>query len=62
MQRAKTNLQRLGFDIFYSEEVCLLSKITGDPTVGSFLAKEQSGSTHRGLHVCTGFGSFQQTP
>ena len=40
----------------------LLSRITGNRTVRFLQAKKQSGSTHRGLHVGTGFGEFQQTP
>ena len=36
----------------------LLSRITTDWTVGFLRAKKQSGSTHRGLHVGIGFGSF----
>ena len=40
----------------------LLSRIPGVRTVGSLRAKKQSGSTHGGLHVGIGFGSFRQTP
>ena len=39
----------------------LLSRITGNRTVGFLRVKKQSGSTHRGLHVSTGFGEFRQT-
>ena len=40
----------------------LLSKISGDRTVGFLRAKKQSGSTQRGLRVGTGFREFRQTP
>ena len=36
----------------------ILSKILGNPTVGSFRVEKENCSTHRGLHVGTGFGSF----
>ena len=37
----------------------LLSKIPGDPTVGFLRAKKESGSTHRGQRVDTGFLEFR---
>ena len=40
----------------------LLSRNTGDPTVGSLQDKKESGSTRRGLRVGTGFREFPQTP
>ena len=40
----------------------LLSKISGDPTVGSLRDKKESCSTRRGLRVGTGFREFPQTP
>ena len=46
----------LGFG--FRERVPLLSKIPGDPTVGSFRVEKENCSTHRGLHVGTNFGSF----
>ena len=40
----------------------LLSKNTGDPTVGSLRDKKGSCSTQRGLRMGTGFREFPQTP
>ena len=40
----------------------LLSRFLSDPTVGTSWDKKESYSTHRGLSVGTGFGSFRQTP
>ena len=40
----------------------LLSKISGDPTVGSLRDKKKSCSTRRGLHVGTRFRELPQTP
>ena len=40
----------------------LLSKISGDPIVGSLRDKKESCSTRRGLHMGTGFREFPQTP
>ena len=40
----------------------LLSKISGDPTVGFLRAKKETGSTHQGQRVGTGFLEFQKTP
>ena len=42
--------------------MCLLSKITGDPTVEIRRDKKESGSTQRGLRVGTDFKEFRQTP
>ena len=39
----------------------LLSKITGDPTVGIRRDKKESGSTQRGQRIGTGFKEFRQT-
>ena len=36
----------------------LLSKISGDPTIGILRSKKQSCSTRRGLRMGSGFGSF----
>ena len=47
---------------FMRERVFLLSKNTGDPTVGSLRAEKESYSTRRGLRVGTGFKEFPQTP
>ena len=44
------------------EKESLLSKILGDPTVGTLRNKKEGRSTHRGLRVGISFGSFQQTP
>ena len=40
----------------------LLSQFPGDPTVGIRRDEKEKCSTHRDLHVGTGFGSFRQTP
>ena len=40
----------------------LLSRNTGDPTVGSLRDKKENCSTRRGLCVGTGFREFPQTP
>ena len=40
----------------------LLSKNTGDPTVGSLRDKKENCSTRRGLRMGTGFREFPQTP
>ena len=40
----------------------LLSKTSGDPTVGSLRDKKESCSTQRKLRVGTGFKEFPQTP
>ena len=45
-----------------TERVFLLSKNTGDPTVGSLRDKKENCSTRRGLRVGTGFKEFRQTP
>ena len=47
---------------FLSENVRLLSRIVGDPTVGSLRDKKESFSTRRGLRVGTRFWEFPQTP
>ena len=47
---------------FFRDDVLLLSKNTGDSTVGSLRDKEESCSTRRGLRVGTGFRGFPQTP
>ena len=44
------------------ERVKLLSRNTGDPTVGSLWDKKESCSTRRGLRVGTIFEEFRQTP
>ena len=50
-----------GFFLFLEREY-LLSKIVGDPTVGSLWDKKESCSTRRGLRMGTGFREFPQTP
>ena len=40
----------------------LLSRISGDPTVGSLRGKKESCSTRKGLRVSTRFKEFRQTP
>ena len=47
---------------FLERERLLLSKIPGDPTVGSRRDKKGSCSMRRGLRVGTGFREFSQTP
>ena len=44
------------------EKVFLLSRNTGDPTVGSLRDKKENCSMRRGLRVGTGFREFPQTP
>ena len=40
----------------------LLSRFTGDPTVGIHQSKKESCSTRRGLRVGSDFEEFRQTP
>ena len=40
----------------------LLSKISGDPTVGSLRDKKESCSRRKGIRVGTRFKEFRQTP
>ena len=42
--------------------MCLLSRISGNPTVGSLRDEKESCSTRRDLRVGTGFEEFRQTP
>ena len=42
--------------------MCLLSRISGNPTIGSLRDKKENCSTRRDLRVGTGFEKFQQTP
>ena len=42
--------------------MALLSRNTGDPTVGGLRDKKENCSTRRGLRVGTGFREFTQTP
>ena len=49
-------------DIFVRERERLLSRISGDPTVGSLRDKKENCSTRIGLRVGTGFREFPQTP
>ena len=42
--------------------MCLISRIVGDPTIGSLQDKKESCSTRRGLRVGTEFREFPQTP
>ena len=51
-----------GFVIFFLEIEKLLSKIPGNPTVGSLRDKKENCSTRRGLRVGTRFREFPQTP
>ena len=46
-----------GFFLFLEREY-ILSKIPGDPTVGSLRDEKESCSTRRGLRVGTGFEEF----
>ena len=50
-----------GWCVFLRERE-LLSRIVGDPTVGSRRDEKESYSTRRGLRVSTGFKEFRQTP
>ena len=49
-------------EILACERVRLLSKNTGDSTVGGLRDKKENCSTRRGLRVGTGFREFLQTP
>ena len=49
------------FLCYFRESEQLLSKIPNDRAVGFLLAKKESGSTHRGQRVGTGFLEFRQT-
>ena len=53
--------RELDLKVLEREREKLLSKISGDPTVGIFRSKKQSCSTRRGLRLGSGFGSFRQT-
>ena len=54
------NKRCTGLDfVLFLEREHLLSRISVDRTVGFLRTKKQSGSTHRGLHEGTGFGSFR---
>ena len=46
----------------FKRERALLSKNTGDSTVGSLRDKKENFSTRRGLRVGTIFREFSQTP
>ena len=46
----------------FRERVWLLSRNTGDPTVGSLQGKKENCSTRRGLRVGTRYKEFRQTP
>ena len=48
--------------MIFLEREHLLSKISGDRTVGILRAKKESVSTQRGQRVSTSFKEFQQTP
>ena len=48
--------------IFLGERVFLLSRNTGDPTVGGLRAEKERRSTQSRLRVDSGFASFRQTP
>ena len=48
--------KRIFFFFFFS---LFLSQIYGNRTVGFLRTKKQSSSTHRGLHVGTGFEEFR---
>ena len=48
--------------ILEREKDLLLSRFSGDPTVEIRRDKKESRSTHRGLHVGSGFEEFRQNP
>ena len=60
--KMKTKLAVAIFLRFSLEREKLLSKNTGDPTVGSLRDKKGNCSTRRGLCMGTGFRGFPQTP
>ena len=47
---------------FKCERVFLLSRNTGDPTIGGLRAEKERRSTQSRLRVDSGFVSFRQTP
>ena len=49
-------------DFLEREREHLLSRFSINRTVGILRSKKESGSTHRGQHVGTGFLEFRQTP
>ena len=49
---------RNGYGDFLEREGLLLSRISGDPTVGSLRDEKESCSTWRDLRVGTGFEEF----
>ena len=50
------------FESFLERERALLSRNTGDPTVGGLRDKKENCSMRRGLRVGTRFREFTQTP
>ena len=52
----------VAMNFVFLERERLLSKILGDPIVGSVRNKKEGCSTRRGLRVGSDFGSFRQTP
>ena len=60
--RKKKYDRRLDILVLERERVWLLSRNTGDPTVGSLRGKKENCSTRRGLRVGTRFKEFRQTP
>ena len=61
MWEEEKELQRVRFLCFLRERVPLLSKISGDRTVGFLRAKKESCSTRRGQRVDSGFREFRKT-
>ena len=62
MKRRAEEMQKENGDFFLCEKVWLLSRNTGDPTVGSLRDKKENCSTRRGLRMGTRFREFSQTP
>ena len=60
-ERDAVAMEFMDFWFLERESKPLLSRFTGDPTVEILRSKKKSRSTHRGLRVGSGFGSFRQT-
>ena len=61
MKSKKGDAEGHGWCVFFRERE-LLSRIVGDPTIGSRRDEKESCFTRRGLRVGTGFKEFRQTP
>ena len=60
--RGERKLDVVAYFEGFRESLWLLSRNTRNRTVGFCWSRRQNCSTHRGLRVGSGFGSFRQTP